>query len=92
MVGAGTSEARDLLKLGKMLREALRSKSGTIVGQILLGNHASVAAHQLKGFLCKEGVFRRQMLLKLNMDISSSMVDEETATSKQIGLLGLAAR
>jgi hypothetical protein len=92
MVGTNACKTDHLCKLLEHSSESLRGEGGTIVRNEGLWHHSMVAAHQFKLLLRLQRLMCIQVLLELNMKVTSCMVGKHASTTVHLTLARSSSR
>ena len=92
MVGSNASEVKNLLENTELLGKLLGRESRSVVRQVFLWHNAEIATSVLEVCLGLESLMGVQVALKFHMGITGRVVDEDTAATIHIVVLGFSAR
>jgi hypothetical protein len=90
MMGADASKESLLIELEKVFGKGLRCEVGSIVEEVLLGNHSGVSTHQFEGLLGLECFGGAKCGLEFDMDVSGGRINKDASALVHLALLGLA--
>ena len=92
MVSSNASEVENLLENTQLLGKLLGRESRSIVRQVFLRDNAEIATSVLEVCLGLESLMGVQVALKFHMGITGRVVNEDTAATIHIVVLGFSAR
>ena len=92
MMGPNASKTCDLSELREVLEIVGRGEGQTVVALVGLRNDSDVPTHILEGHLGLNGLMRIEVSLEFDVYVVSSVVDEDTATTVHLMILGLSPR
>ena len=88
MVGSNASEVKNLLENTEFLANSWDKKADPFVRQLFLWHNAEIATSVLEVCLGLESLMGVQVALKFHMGITGGVVNEDTAATIHIIVLG----